>query len=167
MTRVIKAAQPVPYDIDTVSVFLGGTIDMGGAENWQELLTLLLDNYSDRLLIVNPRRDDWDSSWEQKPMPGTPFYEQVSWELYHQERADINIYYFAPDSKSPITLMELGLFANSSVMVFCNERFYRYGNVKIVCDRYNIPIYESMSEFLQELRRNIETKLREKEISNG
>ena len=40
-------------------VFLAGSIEMGKAENWQ---TRLVDSLKEREgLILNPRRDDWDS----------------------------------------------------------------------------------------------------------
>lgn len=150
MTIVIKAPNPVPYD-GKVTVFLGGSIDMGVAEDWQTRLSKDLSYFGDHVVLVNPRRDDWDSSWEQDPTPGTQFHEQVSWELYHQEHANAMLYYFAADSKSPITLLELGLFGNldpESVLVCCPKQFYRYGNVKMVCDRYGIEMVETYDDML-------------------
>jgi hypothetical protein len=148
MTIVVKAPNPVPYD-DKVTIFLGGSIDMGTAEDWQTRLEKDLSHFSDKLVLVNPRRDDWDSSWKQDPTPGTQFHEQVSWELYHQENVNACVYYFAADSKSPITLLELGLFAAPEVtVVCCPKEFYRYGNVKMVCDRYGIRIVETYEEMI-------------------
>lgn len=52
--------------------------------------------------------------------------------------------YFSPNTKSPISLLELGLFARSGkVRVVCPEGFWRKGNVDIVCQYYNIPLYEN------------------------
>lgn len=152
---VVKAPEPVPFE-DSFTLFLGASIDMGGAEDWQDRLAKDLVNYdfSDELVLINPRRDDWDSSWRQDPIPGTPFFEQVSWELDCQERADRILYYFAPNSKSPITLLELGLFGNldqETVLVCCPKEFYRYGNVKMVCDRYGIRIVETYDDMLRAL----------------
>lgn len=154
MATVLKAPQEFVQD-DNASIFLGGSIDMGAAENWQERLTRDLSDY-ENLVILNPRRDDWDSSWEQDPTPGTQFYEQVEWELDCQEQADVNIYYFAADSKSPITLLELGLFAEDNVLVCCPKEFYRYGNVKMVCDRYNVKMVESYDELLNTIRESLD-----------
>lgn len=148
MTIVVKAPNPVPYD-NTITVFLGGSIDMGTAENWQERLEKDLSYFGDHIVLVNPRRDDWDSSWVQDPTPGTQFHEQVSWELYHQENANALVYYFAADSKSPITLLELGLFAAPEItIVCCPKEFYRYGNVKMVCQRYGIHMVENYDDML-------------------
>jgi len=56
-------------DYHSVRVFLAGSIEMGVAEHWQdevaqELLKLELP-HDKRLVIANPRRKDWDSSWKQ------------------------------------------------------------------------------------------------------
>lgn len=150
MTKVLKAPEPYIQD-DTLSIFLGGSIDMGAAENWQERLTKDLSGYED-LVILNPRRDDWDSSWVQDPTPGTQFYEQVEWELECQEQADLNVYYFTADSKAPITLLELGLFAQDNVLVCCPKEFYRYGNVKMVCDRYAVTMVETYDDLIKLIR---------------
>jgi hypothetical protein len=55
--------------------------------------------------------------------------------------------YFCPDSKSPISLLELGLFKDKSIFVVCPAGFYRNGNVDIVCDRYDIPVFGDMESF--------------------
>ncbi len=167
MTRVIKA--PEKYDAGSaVTIFLGGSIDMGAAEDWQTRLTNDLSDYDDEdLILLNPRRDDWDSSWVQDPTPGTQFYEQVDWELEQQEAANAIVYYFAADSKSSITLLDLGLFGlsvpgmSAAVVVCCPKEFYRYGNVKMVCDRYGIPILETYEELLEVLRMGIDDALQE------
>ena len=40
--------------------------------------------------------------------------------------------------------MEIGLYANSGkLVVVCPKEFYRYDNVRIVCEKYNIPLYNS------------------------
>jgi hypothetical protein len=150
MATVLKAPEPYIQD-ESMSIFLGGSIDMGAAENWQERLIKDLSVYED-LVILNPRRDDWDSSWVQDPTPGTQFHEQVAWELDCQEQADLNVYYFTADSKAPITLLELGLFNDDNVVVCCPKEFYRYGNVKMVCDRYNIIMVETYEDLIQLIR---------------
>lgn len=150
MVTVLKAPELYEQD-DRMAIFLGGAIDMGAAENWQDRLTKDLSDYQE-LVILNPRRDDWDSSWEQDPTPGTQFYEQVEWELECQEQADVNIYYFTADSKAPITLLELGLFNDDNVVVCCPKEFYRYGNVKMVCERYGVTMVETYDDLIKLIR---------------
>ena len=43
--------------------------------------------------------------------------------------------------------MEIGLFARQhKLVVFCQPSFYRYDNVKIVCNKYKVPLYNSNYE---------------------
>ena len=133
-------------------VFLAGTIDMGNSENWQEKFIQKLKEQTVGVLfrksyhIYNPRRTDWDASYAQT-FENPQFFQQVTWELDAMEKADYIIMNFLPDSKSPITLLELGLFAKSGkLFVICPDEFYRSGNVQIVCNKYNIPLYKSIEE---------------------
>lgn len=143
------------FGASSPKIFLGGTIDMGNSEDWQSNLAKNLDELEGT--IFNPRREDWDSSWKQLPTPGTPFYEQVDWELKAQANSDILIYVFLKDSKSPITLMEVGLFARADkpVFVVCPKEFYRYGNVRIVCEQFNLKFYHSIEEMMEVLKIHI------------
>ena len=130
-----------------MALFLAGSIEMGKAENWQ----LKVENYFEALddyTILNPRRDDWDASWEQS-IENPNFYQQVNWELTGLERADKILMYLSPNTQSPISLLELGLYAKSGkVLVCCPNGFWRKGNVEVVCERYHIPLFESLEELL-------------------
>jgi hypothetical protein len=128
------------------SIFLAGSIDMGNAADWQrEVCTYFVKK---EVNIFNPRRNDWDNSWEQT-IENPQFNEQVNWELQAMEKADIIIMNFLPNSKSPITLLELGLQAASKkLLVCCPNTFYRSGNVHIVCKNYNIPLFKTLEELL-------------------
>lgn len=139
------------YNSRNTKIFLAGSIEMGAAENWQEVIEDTFRHKSE-LVVFNPRRDDWDSSWVQKESNGQ-FNYQVNWELDKLNEADIIFMYFAPDTKSPISLLELGLYADTKKMiVVCPDSFWRKGNVDIVCNRYNIPIYETFDKGIGVLR---------------
>lgn len=102
------------------------------------------------------RREKWDASWRQS-LDEPKFREQVEWELDGLERADVIATWFAPDTKAPITLLELGLFARSGkVIVGCPDGFWRKGNVEVVCARYGCKLAEDWEAFvsllLDELR---------------
>lgn len=142
--RMIKA--PNPYNnIPGVKVFLAGSIEMGVAEQWQERLAKMLEDVNCTLL--NPRRDDWDSSWVQS-IDNPQFNEQVNWELQGLETAHIVVFYFDPNTKSPITMMELGYVSNRicEVVVCCPEGFWRKGNVDIMCKREGMVTVNSLEE---------------------
>jgi hypothetical protein len=145
----VKAPNNYEYHPEGLTIFLGGSIEMNQAERWQD--RLVSDLATEDCLILNPRRDNWDSSWAQDPTPGTDFYQQVSWELNAQDCADLLVYYFDPATASPITLLELGAYGSvepGAVIVCCPPSYFRYGNVKIFCDRYGIDLVESYEDLL-------------------
>ncbi len=61
--------------------------------------------------------------------------------------ADLIVMYFDKNTMSPISLLELGLFARSGkLIVYCPEEFWRSGNVDIVCLKYGIKQVSSLEE---------------------
>ncbi len=131
------------------SVFLAGSIEMGKAEDWQTSTGFLLDLAG--FTVFNPRRDDWDSSWEQS-IDNPQFNEQVRWELDMLDLADCILLYLAPGTKSPISLMELGLHVDQEkIVVCCPEGFWRKGNVDILCKQYDVPVFETMYDAIHEI----------------
>jgi hypothetical protein len=134
-------------------VFLGGSIEQGLAEDWQ---TKLINSFGMcSITFINPRRDEWDASWEQT-INSPNFYEQVSWELDMLDKADIIVMNFDPTTKSPISLLELGLYASSGkLVVCCPDGFWRKGNVDIVCQRYNIPVFTNLETLVIALKNKI------------
>lgn len=129
------------------SIFLAGSIEMGIAENWQDKFIQSFSN--EEVTLLSPRRDDWDSTWEQN-INFLPFKEQVEWELNCIEKANCVVVYFDKNTKSPITLLELGLVSqlNKRVIVCCPEGFWRKGNVDIICQRYAIELVESLCDLI-------------------
>jgi hypothetical protein len=127
---------------------------MGAAEDWQSVIPEL---FKDRntLTFLNPRRDDWDFSWEQKES-NPQFSKQVNWEMNMLDLCDVIFMYFSPETKSPISLLELGLYANSKKMIVCcPDEFWRKGNVDIVCSRYGIPVYNTLDAAIGRLRTDL------------
>ena len=165
--KIVKAPNEYREDNtekETLKVFLAGSIEMGAAENWQDKITEVLQEFETfrqdkkEIKILNPRRDDWDSSWVQS-IENPQFREQVGWELNAMDEADIIVLWFDPNTKSPISLLELGLFATSEKMlVYCPEGFWRKGNVDIVCERNGIPHYETEKDFIEFLKEFVELK---------
>lgn len=148
MSRIIKAPQPISMiDKAQVSVFLAGTIDNGSSADWQQIATDYILSNTD-YNIMNPRRDDWDSNWKQS-ITDPRFKEQVEWELDCMRMCDVILMHFEEKSLSPITLLELGLHANSGkVVVSCPKTFWRCGNVEVVCNRFSIPLYDDLTSAL-------------------
>jgi hypothetical protein len=64
--------------------------------------------------------------------------------------------YFVPSTKSPITLLELGLLARSNkLVVCCPEEFWRRGNVEVVCARYGVPLVAELPELIKLLKAKV------------
>lgn len=142
-----------PEELNQPVVFLAGSIEMGVAEPWQAQVEEMLQDLD--ITILNPRRAEWDSSWDQK-MENEAFRGQVEWELNGQDRADVIAMYFDPNTKSPISLLELGLYASSGkLIVCCEDGFWRKGNVDIVCAKYQIPVYDKLNKFMDAVRERL------------
>ena len=137
-------------------IFLAGSIEMGSAENWQkEILEILY--YSnlnlENTIVLNPRREDWDSTQEQS-ITNPQFREQVEWELIGIDDSSIVIFYFDPNTKSPITLMELGTMSKrpEKAIVCCPDGFWRKGNVEVFCEVMGIELLHSKEELFDSLK---------------
>ena len=148
--KLITSPSPLVFN-DNPSVFLAGSIEGDTAEKWQDII---IEKFKDKpITLLNPRRDSWDSNWKQT-INNKPFKEQVEWELSALEQVDMIVLYFDKSTKSPISLLELGLFANSGkLIVCCPEGFWRKGNVDIVCKRYGTKQVNTFKELLISIKK--------------
>ena len=153
------------YDNEYWRVFLGGTIEMGKSRDWQQEFVDKVTNHifsgkqknATSIAILNPRRDNWDSSWEQS-IKNKNFKEQVNWEMDMLIFSDIVIFNILPDSKSPVTMLEIGYMAgmqkhpgHKNVFICCPNGFYRKGNIEIVCERHGFNLYEDEDEMFEQI----------------
>lgn len=161
MRTVLPPEIILPSD---VSVFLAGTIDMGHSDDWQQTFINQANREEtlDEVVVFNPRRKSWDYNWTQS-IGNVWFSGQVNWELDAMESADVILLFLKANSKSPISMMELGLFADSGkLMVCCEEGFWRKGNIDIVCKRKRIDQYHTFGELsaavIAKLKNLVESK---------
>ena len=111
----------------------------------EALVARFRDSIGGRWLFFNPRRREFHAS------PAEMEY-QVAWELAHLEAADLIVMNLLGDSRSPISLLEMGLYARSGkLFVACSPDYYRYDNVRITCRRYGVPLYDSLTALLDDL----------------
>lgn len=142
------------------NVFLAGSIEMGTAKEWQSEIVEKFKN--ENVVFLNPRRDDWDSAWAQS-IENEQFREQVEWELKAIHRADVVIFVFDGDTKSPITLLELGNilgrseFIDQTIYVYCPNNFWRKGNVDVTCAYYGVIVYDDWDSFMMRLWKDLST----------
>ena len=132
------------------TIFLAGSIEMGAAEDWQTKVANSLEGLN--VTLYNPRRDEWDSSWAQE-QKSENFNYQVNWELNKLKESEIIFMHIDPNTKSPITLLEFGMFAESQkIILSCPDGFYRKGNLEVVCTRYKIHLYNDLETAIGALR---------------
>jgi len=131
--------------IGAKSVFLAGTIDNGNSLNWQDKTIIELINLGVKNLeVYNPRREHWNPNPTKEEME-----KQIKWEQEHLDKADVIAMVLLDDSKSPISLLELGLYAKSKkLIVFCTPNFYRWDNVRLTCEKYNIELVQDTNPLI-------------------
>lgn len=119
-----------------MKVFLAGTIDNGDSVDWQKEV---IDGLSKTdITIYNPRRYDFPEHPKDEDV-----INQIRWEQVHLDDADKIVMVFKEGSMSPVTLLELGLYATSGkLIVFCTTGYWRWHNVFETCRKYNIPLIE-------------------------
>ena len=142
---------------NTFKIFLAGTIDNGEEDDWQYGLFLKLavfvgassfDPDGRRHLedipnftVFSPRRKDWPENATTEMVE-----EQIRWEQEKLDEADLIIMVLQDGSKSPISLLELGLYGPEGKLIcFCTPRFYRYSNVKLTCEKWHIPLRQELN----------------------
>lgn len=151
-----KPPTPLPSSFDEPTVFLAGSIEQGQAVDWQAQAASALEPHG--VTILNPRRDVWNASWEQR-ITSAPFREQVEWELDGLTRCEAVLMYFAPGTQAPITLLELGLVAPSGkLIVSCPDGFWRKGNVEIVCARFGVPVVDKLEVAIELTRKALQSR---------
>ena len=156
--RHFKAVEEAAKDESRIKIFFGGSIELGKAEDWQTKLAdeLATHDLSDRIDIYNPRRSGaWKTEWMNNYESG-PFYDQVDWELRHQNDADLIVYYFAADTISPITLLELGLFHAQKPVIGADPKYLRIGNLMITKNHFGFDVNLGWDAFLAALKNRLD-----------
>ena len=126
--------------LNAKSVFLAGTIDNGNSLNWQDKVIIELINLGIECEVFNPCREHWNPNPTKEDME-----KQIKWEQDHLDSADVIAMVLLDDSKSPISLLEMGLYAKSKkLIVFCTPKFYRFDNVRLTCEKYHIPLVQDL-----------------------
>jgi len=148
-----NAVDPPPYQ--RFNVFTAGSIEMGKAVKWQSLMAQLLSDLP--ITVCDPRRPgkDWNPAMARVPDHNklTGMRAQIDWELDAQDQADVICFFFDVDTNSPVSLLELGLFAKSKkVVVCCDDRYHKWDNVQITCERYGIPHVDTFAKLELEVR---------------
>jgi len=160
MAKVIHAPSSIK-NIKKMSIFLAGTIDQGKSFDWQKAMAKEWDKFD--IVLLNPRRPDWDSKAKSKEIK-----EQINWELEAMDKADIIVLNIIEDSESPISIAEAYRHAgDSKLFVCCPKGFYRYENVKAVCDYYGSAVYNSWEDLTKDFNKNMKPLIEAWEFTNN
>ena len=103
--KLFRAPEFVPPDALGNSLFVAGGIGIGAiVPDWQSALVEQLRDTN--LTLLNPRRDDYPA--------GEPnaLREQIEWEHRYLKAASAISFWFVAETLCPITLYELGAWAN-------------------------------------------------------
>lgn len=121
-------------------MFLAGSMDYKTTNSWRDHVTSVL---KDSYVILDPTHKNHDNLNEED------MKSHIQWELDALAMADNILLNFLPESSSPISLVELGLYVSSNKMiVVCPEEFYKSKYVYTLCETYNTPIYNTITEAL-------------------
>lgn len=160
--KEIKPPTNILPDKTQFKIFVAGSIEQGKAEKWQQHFFDELSKMRPALDVVlfNPRRDDWNADWDQTS-DNKNLIAQIEWELEHLEEADLIVMYLQAGTISPVSLLELGLFAKEvyksekQMIVLCPDGFHRKANVNTVCQYYDISTAKDMKELIKKSKERI------------
>ncbi len=140
-------------NINNVKLFLAGGIS--NVPDWHSIVIDRLKEY-ENFTIYNPRRSFFDINNKNL------LEEQVIWEYNHLESADIISFWFAKETLNPITLYELGKWANSTnkeIVIGIENEYLRKEDV-IIQTKLARPDIKVICSNIESLCKEIITKLK-------
>ena len=161
--KIISPLEIKEKSENKVSIFLGGSIDKETSPDWRKGLTVYLSqqDYQDKLVIFNPRYEDWGKGWHKDP-EDEDFRAQAQWEMDHQSKADILIYWFCAERASPITMLEFGIHHKKNPIVGVSKNFGRYGYLVLTCEYHDLPLNHDWDDFVSAIDMRIHNLLSKK-----
>lgn len=137
------------FESNETSLFLGGGIT--GCFDWQAKMCQLLADTD--LVIFNPRRKHW-------PMDDpNATKKQIKWEYDHLLWSDINMFWFAPETLCPITLLEYGKWVvrNKPLFVGCDPEYKRLLDVQVqtALERPYQKVFTNLEEVAEDIKKHV------------
>ncbi len=120
--------------------FLAGSMDYKLTAQWREEVMHVLGKDTHFFDPTNKKHD----TLTKKEMKN-----HIQWELDALLLSDSILLNFLPYALSPISLVELGLYVDSGkLIVICPKEFYKSEYVYTLCENYNTPIFENLTQAL-------------------
>ncbi len=128
------------------SIFLAGSMDHKQEGSWREEIIAEFGT-NDIFDPTNTHHDELNT--EQMK-------HHIVWELGALQQSDLILLNFLKESKSPISLVELGMYVTSNKLIFiCPKEFYKSDYVHTLCNKYNTPIFNTLNEAKTLLKNSI------------
>ena len=136
---VYTAFSPLPSkEKENSYYFLAGSIDFKESNPWRESF---YKNSNEFIHFFDPTRPDHYLLNDEE------MRQHINWELDALELADKIFLNFLSEAKSPISLVELGLYSKSAkLVVICPYDFYQYRYVETLCEKYDIPLFQKLEK---------------------
>jgi len=116
----VECPQKFEDDGKKISIFMAGGIS--GCSDWQTDLKEKLHSRISRLVLINPRRHNFNSKDESLTRG------QITWEFQHLRLASAILFWFPKETLCPITLYELGCWnmeGEKKLFIGCHPEYQR------------------------------------------
>jgi len=129
-----------------MSLFLAGGIS--NCPDWQSILQKLIHAKMPELVLINPRRLDFDIS------DPTMTETQINWEFRHLLSSSAVSFYFPPETLCPITLFELGKWSSAKrIFICCHPKYARREDViiQIGLIRKDVKVVDTLEDLSEQI----------------
>lgn len=125
---------------DKEYIFLAGSMVTEPEVNWRQTV---VNNLQESYHFLDPTNPNHNS------LGDVEMREHIKWEFNGLRIADYIILNFLPDSLSPISMVELGMYiATRKLIVVCPKEFYKWRYIDTLCKEYNTPIFNQLEDVL-------------------
>lgn len=131
-------------------VFLAGSMKDRNGNDWREELINRLTDVD--ITVFNPSVDDWENKIGEESLDNGRYVNQLRWERLGMIQSDITIFTFSESSDSLITRTEFGLYKDKNSIVWLDGEVKGGEMIKYVCQRYGIPVVETITALENLLR---------------
>ncbi len=131
-----------------IKIFLGGSIDLGNAPDWNKNVIKFIEKFWTEINITlyNPRRPGEFNPDDE--------VEQAAWSISMLNIADYILLYLTGDGASPISTLELGMFIKDPrLFLSINEEYSRKEIIEYHYNCFGIgQIYETPNDCITAMK---------------
>ncbi len=126
--------------LEKPSIFLAGSMAIGDRMNWR---TRAINTFEKRYHLFDP------TNVHHADLNDSEMSKHIKWEWEALKHSDAILFNFNAESKSPISLLELGMYIRSEkIVVVCPKEFYQSHYIETLCSEEQVPLFQSIEEVL-------------------